>query len=128
MPRTVCTSSGLAGSCSIFRRRRLTCMSTARSPVAPSLPANVCRGHRLAGSRGEQAQHVALAIREPHDLLAALELTAREMEAEVAEAHRFHHRSRSRRGAAQNAGDAQRKLPRLERLAHVVVGADGETF
>jgi hypothetical protein len=42
--------------------------------------------HRLAGGGGEQAQNVALATREPHDLLAALELTATEMEAEVAEA------------------------------------------
>src|SRR5262249_7237476 len=44
--------------------------------------------HRLAGGGGEQAQHVALAIRQPHDLLAALELPAPEMEAELAEAHR----------------------------------------
>ena len=34
-------------------------------------------------------------------------LTAREMEAEVAEAHRFHRRSRGRAGAPQDAGDAQ---------------------
>src|SRR5260221_14121935 len=83
--------------------------------------------HGLAGGGGEQAQHVALAIRQPHDLLAALELPAREMEPELAEAHRFHRRSRGRTGAAQNAGDAQRKLSRLARLAHVVVGAAAPT-
>src|SRR5947199_297422 len=45
--------------------------------------------HGLAGRSSEQPQHLALAIGEVNDLLAALELAARDVEAELAEAHRF---------------------------------------
>src|SRR5665647_3334882 len=43
MPRTVCMNSGLAGSCSILRRSRLTCTSTARSLMVPPLSASAKR-------------------------------------------------------------------------------------
>ena len=61
----------------------------------------------LAGSGGEQAQHVPLAVGEPHDLLPALELAACEVKAELSEAHGFQRRRRGGAGAAQDAGNAQ---------------------
>ena len=95
MPRTVCTSSGLAGSCSIFRRRRLTCTSTARSPVPPRIAGEREPRHGLARRRRQEPEHVALAVGQMDDLVAALELAARDVEDEIAEAHDF-----DRRGAA----------------------------
>jgi len=55
---------------------------------------------RVTGCCGEQAQHFALPIGEPHDLLAAFEFAADEMEPELTEAHRFRYRSGGRAAAA----------------------------
>ena len=45
--------------------------------------------HGFARRCGEHAQHFALAVGQVDDLLAAPQLAARDMEDEVAEAHRF---------------------------------------
>src|SRR5262249_56668753 len=79
--------------------------------------------HGLARPRRQQAQHLTLPIREPDDLLAAPQLPAREMEAEIAELHGLD-RQGGRPGAPQDAGDAQRQLARLERLAGRAGGAE----
>ncbi len=59
-------------------------------------------------------------------LLAAPQLAASQMKHEIAEAHRLDRRHRRHDGAAQDAGDAQRELARLERLRHIVVRAQLE--
>ena len=92
MPRTVCTNSGLAGSRSILRRSRLTCTSTARSLTVPPLPASARRGTVSPGVAVKHAQHFALAVGQPDDLLAAAQFAAREVIDERPEAHRFHRR------------------------------------
>ena len=95
MPRTVCTNSGLAGSRSILRRSRLTCTSTARSltdaAVAGRAPA---AARSRPASRPSSAQHLALAIGEVDDLLAAAQLAAREV------------KDGSRRSATDSTGGA----------------------
>src|SRR5205807_1769744 len=84
--------------------------------------------HGLAGRTREQPQHVALTVGEADDLLAAPQLAARDVEAELAETHGLDWRRRGGAGAAQYAGDAQRQLLGLERLADIVVGPDGEAL
>ena len=124
MPRTVCTISGLAGSRSILRRRRLTCTSTARSLAAYPVAGKREARHRFARLVGKNAQHLALAIGQANDLVAAAQLAAHDMEDEFAEAHRFDRRRGGRPGALEDVADAQREFARLERLGHVIVGAD----
>src|SRR4029450_6996509 len=171
MPRTVWMYSGLVGSRSILRRRRLICTSTARSPMALPLPParssrvtvspGAAASRRIisrsrsvrwinssprlssprlrlktnspkrtdsscgaeAGRSSEQAHHLALAIGEMDQFVAALELAAVEVKDELAETHGFELRRGGRARALENIPDAQRQLARLERLADIVIGA-----
>ena len=128
MPRTVCTNSGLAGLRSIFRRRRLTCTSTARSLTEPPLPASDSRGTVSPGAAGKDTQHLALAVGQTDDFLAFAQFAAREMIDERPEADRFDRWRRRRLGALEDIGDAQRQLARLERLRQIIVSAHLQTF
>src|SRR4030088_1971472 len=81
---------------------------------------------RLAGYGRQHAQHVALAVGEMDDLLAAAKLGASDMEHEGTEAYRLGRRGGRRAGALEDIGDPQRQLARLERLGQIVVRADLE--
>ena len=127
MPRTVCTNSGLAGSVSILRRSRLTWTSTARSPAAAAGAGQHESRHGLAGPRREQPQHVLLAVGEMDDLIAAAQFAARRCGTRTGRSAPTPAVGGGRRlRPLEDVGDAQRQFPRLERLRHIIVGADLE--
>jgi len=74
------------------------------------LPASARRRHGFARHSREHAQHVALAVGEMDHLLAAPQFATSKVKHEIAEAHRLDRRRRRHDGAAEDAGDAQRKL------------------
>ena len=123
MPRTACRNSGLAGSCSILRRSRLICTSTARSLTVP-LPVSALRGTVSPRACGENAQHLAFAIGEMDDLLALAQFAALEMKEVGSERDLLQRLHRRRRAALEDIADAQHQLARLERLGDIIVGAD----
>ena len=72
-------------------------------------------------------EHLALAVGEADDLVAAAQLAAPEVEDERAEADAISAGGARRRPRPlEDVGDAQRQLARLERLGDIVVGADLE--
>ena len=81
-------------------------------------------GHGFAGVRGQQPQHVALALGQADDFLAAPQIAAMQIEAEAAEMHMGDLRRRLRRlRPPQDRGDAQRELARLEGLGKKIIDA-----
>src|SRR5215813_8190275 len=76
-----------------------------------------------AGALDENAEQRRLGGGEMHQLGAAGELAAVEIEAEGAEADVAHDLACRRRHALQDVADAQHQLARLERLGEIVVGA-----
>ena len=86
------------------------------------------RGARygLVRNGREHAQHLAFAVGEMQNLVAAAQFVARIVEYERTEAHLLGRRCGRGLGPAQNARDPQRQLARLERLGDVIVGADLE--
>ena len=123
MPRTACRNSGLAGSRSILRRRRLICTSTARSLTVPP-PVSAARGTVSPGADGENAQHLALAVGQMDDLLALAQFAALEMKDVRPERDLLQRLHRRRRGALEDIADPQHQFARLERLGDIIVGAD----
>ena len=123
MPRTACRNSGLAGSRSILRRRRLICTSTARSLTVPP-PVERARGTVSPGCDGEDAQHLALAVGQMNDLVALAQFAALEMIDVGPERDLLQRLHRRRRGALEDIADPQHQFARLERLGDIIVGAD----
>ena len=104
----------------------MICTSTARSPPPFETFRNSCRWTVSPGPRSKDPQELALAVGDANDMHAALQLAALDVERERPEADRLDGRRLRLRAAAEDAGDAQQQLARLERLRQIVVGADLE--
>src|SRR5215472_1397916 len=93
----------------------------------PAIAGERLARHRLARACRQYPQHIALAVGEPDDLVAAAQLATRYMEHELAEAHRFRRRRTRWPCPPENVRDPQRQLARLERLRKIIVRADFES-
>ena len=102
MPRTVCTIQRIGGIALDLAAQPVDLHVDRALADAVATVARPARGAAPSrpGLLASSAQHVAFAVGEVDDVVAALQLAAREMEDEVAEAHRL---DRRRRGAGARA-------------------------
>ena len=119
-------SADWSGSCSILRRSRLTCTSTARSLTEPPEPASARRGTVSPGVAASTAS-ISRSRSVRRTTSSPRRSSARPIWNTNSPKRSDLGRGRGGRlGAPQDTGDAQRQFARLERLGDIIVGADLE--